>query len=105
DSNVTLAAVPDRGPKGYMRSSSAPATYNGNGEPGTLLVTKSDPFSMAPKNAVVIRDGSWLSTIATASVRPIAGSSRTPWARCPRARTASWGWAIWGGPRTGDGVK
>src|SRR5262252_4806445 len=55
DSSVTLAAVPDRGPNGYMRSSSAPATYSGNGEPGTLLVTKSEPLSMAPKNAVVIR--------------------------------------------------
>src|SRR5437660_6512171 len=44
--SVTFAAVPDSGPNGYNRSSSAPATYSGNGEPGTLLVTKSDPFSM-----------------------------------------------------------
>src|SRR5262249_62245804 len=66
ESSVTLAAVPDRGPNGYMRSSSAPATYKGNGEPGTLLVTKSEPFSMAPKNAVVMREGSWLSTRASA---------------------------------------
>jgi hypothetical protein len=56
----------------------APDRYTSKRGPGTLLVTKSMPFSIEPNSAVVTEVGSRFSTPEMSPIIAIAGSARWP---------------------------
>ena len=53
ESNATLTAAPEVGPKPYSRRTSEPANQLRSWLPGTLVATKSMPFNIDPKIEVV----------------------------------------------------
>ena len=105
ESNATLTAAPEVGPKPYSRRTSAPANQLRSWLPGTLVATKSMPFNIDPKIEVVTSRGRWLRTPARTFVSPTAGSCRHARAIAPRARMRSAGSSIAAGSAKRTGVN